>query len=122
MKEVDFETMPIGTTFYHVTKRYNLSNNRLTMTDEHGNVWYRYDKPQVEYLAFEYELTGRLNKIVDGYWSADSETETEYQAKSYLGKIHEFYPETDDVYFLDGKEAESEAERLNKEWQSYKGS
>jgi hypothetical protein len=110
-----FDTMPIGTKFYYVYKKYNTSaRNKITVIDADGIEWHRYIKPQVEYVVNEYTLVGRLKKVLEGKWTYDSELDTEYLVDNGE-KVHDFYFDDDEKYYLNRDEAVAEAERLNKE-------
>lgn len=108
---IDFETMPVGTTFYSVNKKYNPQRKRIEFADDEGVVWHRYDKPIVEYELRKYVLTGKLRKVVEGNWPDDGEIEPEYMVDSGSGETY-FYIHKDENYFLDEREARVELDRL----------
>lgn len=117
---IDFETLPIGTVFYRVYKKGNgFTRNKITFTDEDGNVWHRYDKPAFEYVIKEYELVGRLKKILEGNWhnNPDWELETEYVTRTKEDGITYFDPDElpSSFYTFEYDEAKEMAERKNKE-------
>lgn len=62
--------MPLGTTLYYVLIDSNVfKKEKLTLTDDAGNVWYRYDRPDYEYSITPLTVVGRMSSTVE--WSAE---------------------------------------------------
>lgn len=115
MSKINFETLPIDTSFYHVRKKFNsFTANRYTFVDENGNTWHRYDKPPSEYVVLEYKLLGRLKKVLEGKWNTDYELDIEYLIDTQSSGCEDFFPDVNEFYTLDRSEAESMAEMKNK--------
>ena len=115
-ESIDFETLPIGTIFYHVYKRCNvLRQRKITFTDDDGNIWYRYDKPAFEYVIIKYKLFGRLKKVLQGQGIEFYDLETEYLIQNQSNEVEDFFPEKEQFYTLDLTEAEAMAAQKNKE-------
>ena len=117
MSKIDFETLPLDTVFYHVSKKCNAFNTRKkhTFVDNDGNVWHRYDKPTFEYEVRKYKLIGRLKKVLEGRWNTEYELETEYLIDTLSNGVEDFFPDEKHFYTLDLAEAEAMAEKKNKE-------
>ena len=59
--------LQIGSKIFEVVEKNNIfSKNRLTMVDEEGNEWYRYDKPNLEYFIKEWTVVGLVQYHVKG--------------------------------------------------------
>ncbi len=59
----------VGDLIYTVEEIYNWINGsqkKLTMMDDEGNEWYRYDKPSVEYYVATWEVKGKLTQLFEG--------------------------------------------------------
>jgi hypothetical protein len=59
----------IGDLIYTVEEIYNWANGsqkRLTMIDDEGNQWHRYDKPSVEYYVATWVVKGKITQLFEG--------------------------------------------------------
>jgi hypothetical protein len=63
--------------------------SRITMTDEHGIQWFRYDRDQFDYNIHQIEYCGRISFQFEGEVpEVEKLRETEYYFKYPDGKIH----------------------------------
>ncbi len=70
----------IGDLIYTVEEIYNWANGsqkRLTMIDDEGNQWHRYDKPSVEYHVATWVVKGKVTQLFEGELPED-ETISDY--------------------------------------------
>lgn len=59
----------VGDIIYTVEEIHNWINgrqHRLTMIDDEGNEWYRYDKPSIEYHVENWLVKGKVTQQFDG--------------------------------------------------------
>lgn len=59
--------MNIGDKIYYVAKKYNsFSRQKITVVDENGIEWYRYDKPAIELILETHTIVGKIESIEYG--------------------------------------------------------
>lgn len=113
----------IGEIFYSVEDRFNILRNKITMKDDEGNVWYRYEKPMREFFVKKWEVVGKLEKVLSGDFNRegileDFELDTEYFLKSENDEISQHYESEFDSewkIYISETNAILEKERLEKE-------
>lgn len=103
-----FEDLKFGNIVYVVKIKNNaFAKKRLTMTDEHGTEWFRYDREHWEYSIEQIEYCGKLSFIEEGEVRFNEERETEYHFRYPNGQIHPSYQYDDmDDWFDTLEEAE----------------
>ena len=87
----------IGEVYYVVKVTLNsFDKKKMFCTDEDGNQWYRYDKPNRSYEVKKYEIVGKLEKTLSGDFDrigliSDEDIETEYFVKDSEGSVQRWY-------------------------------
>jgi hypothetical protein len=57
----------LGDTVYQVVKKINaFSRKKITMTDENGISWYRYDMPVFDWKIRKWKVVGKVKYEVEG--------------------------------------------------------
>ena len=59
----------IGDTLYRVTEVHNWifgRSSKIKMVDDEGVEWFRYEKPNVEYVVESWEVIGKVTPIIEG--------------------------------------------------------
>ena len=107
---VIFKELSFGDTLYSVRTKHNVVNrNKVTMTDDSGIEWHRYDKPRVVYYIEKIVYTGKVIFVKEGEVGFDQDRLNEYYFKFEDGQIHldyEYADETLDTWFTTEQEAE----------------
>ena len=92
---ITIENMKFGDTVYSVKTVNNaFRKNKLTFTDADGNEWYRYDKPNWEYIIEELIYCGKSTYIEEGEVRFDEDHMTQLYFKYPDGQI---YPKWEDI-------------------------
>lgn len=109
-----FEDLKFGDDVYVVHISNNIFvRNRITMTDENGIEWYRYDREHWDYSIENIQYCGKLTFIEEGEVRFNEERETEYHFRYANGQIYEFYRYDDtESWFATVAEAEQHIEEL----------
>lgn len=90
---ISFDEIKFGDKIYVVNEINNaFSKKRITMTDENGVEWYRYDRAHWEYNIKELEYCGKVTYTEEGEIRFDEDRFTEYHFRYPDGQI---YPEYD---------------------------
>jgi hypothetical protein len=93
---IDFDNMNFGDVVYVVNETNNaFSKKRITMIDENGFEWYRYDREQWEYSITQIVYCGRVEFHEFGEVRFDEDRQTELHFKFSDGQINSDY--LDDV-------------------------
>jgi len=68
--------MNVGDKLYCVSKKYNVfSRHKITMVDENGTEWYRYDKPTVSIDLEVHTIVGKIESTHYGVVPVEEECE-----------------------------------------------
>jgi len=116
---IDFDKLNFGDTIYVVNEKNNaFSKNRITMTDENGVEWYRYDRDHWEYSIAQIVYCGRVEFQEFGEVRFSEDRQTELHFKYSDGQIYSEY--LDDVreveeWFHTHEEAEAHIAELKQE-------
>jgi hypothetical protein len=107
--------LEIGTKIYEVSEVCNaFSKQRLTMLDDEGNEWYRYDKPNFEYQVKEWTVIGSIKYLVRGklvsYEEDVEDGEIVYQLNDENGKEAVYSKYDTEDFFLNLEQAKRIAE------------
>lgn len=80
---IDPKTLNIGDYFYHVYERNNaFSRKKISMIDDQGYTWHRYDREIKEQIVECYTYVGRTDVVVTGEIDANTPTNSVYFLKS----------------------------------------
>jgi len=63
------EDIKIGDTLYRVEEVHNWihgRSNKIKMVDEDGVEWFRYEKPNIEYVIESWEVIGKVTPMIEG--------------------------------------------------------
>ena len=112
-----FEDLKFGADVYIVKIKNNaFAKKRITMTDENGIEWSRYDRDHWEYSIEQIQYCGKVTFIEEGEVRFNEELETEYHFRYPNGQIHPSYQYDDmDDWFCTLAEAEQYIEELKRQ-------
>ena len=105
----------IGDTLYNVKEVHNWfhgRSNKIKMVDEDGVEWFRYEKPNIEYVIESWEVIGKVTPMIEG---EIEESEHSYTIDIVLRNKKTSEKETECIlldkplpyYFIDIADAES---------------
>lgn len=110
--------LSFGDTVYVVDEINNaFSKKRITMVDDNGVEWYRYDRDHWEYSVSELIYCGRTTVIKDGEVSNDHDFQNQLHFKYPDGSIYyEYESDVGEVeeWFHTRAEAEAYVETMRK--------
>ena len=89
---IDIDKLNFGDTIYVVNEKNNaFLKKRITMTDENGVEWYRYDRDHWEYSVAQIVYCGRVEfqEVGEVRFSEDRQTELHFRFSD--GQIHSDY-------------------------------
>ena len=117
---IDFDKMNFGDVIYVVNETNNaFSKKRITMIDENGTEWYRYDREHREYSIAEIVYCGRVEFQEFGEVRFSEDRQTEIHFKYPDGQIYNKYLQ--DIYeFKEWFHTQEEAEAYIKERKEYR--
>lgn len=109
-----FQDLKFGDNVYVVHIKNNaFAKKRITMADENGIEWYRYDRDHWEYSIEQIQYCGKLTFIEEGEVRFNEELENEYHFRYPSGQIHQSYQYDDiDDWFYTQEEAEQHIKEL----------
>lgn len=93
---INFSEIKFGDKIYIVEEINNaFSKKRITMTDENGFVWYRYDRDHWEYDIKELEYCGKVTHVEEGEVRFEEDRLTEYHFRYPDGQIYYEWEDAD---------------------------
>lgn len=112
-----FKDLKFGDDVFVVHIKNNaFAKKRITMTDEHGIEWSRYDRDHWEYSIEQIQYCGKVSFVEEGEVRFNEERETEYHFSYPNGQIHPSYQYDDmDDWFCTREEAEQHIEELKRQ-------
>ena len=107
--------MNLDDRLYCVAKKYNVfSRHKITVVDENGTEWYRYDKPAVSFDLEVHTIVGKIESTHYGVVPVEEECETARYFTDLGQIVYDSEIDTDanwftsEHYALDVLEAERE--------------
>ena len=83
----------IGTKFFRVSEKNNIfRRQRITMVDDNGIEWHRYNVPIKDYEIIEIEITGKATKTIEGHAPSYEEDEISWFARYGNKEIDDYSP------------------------------
>lgn len=99
----------IGDKIYVLETKYNaLSRQKLTMVDDEGNIWYRYDKPTFSYSIKEHTIVGISRVTNEGDVPEESRVNEYYTDRLITVDYYDLVDAS--IYFVDRQSAEQKLE------------
>lgn len=84
---INVDNLKLGDTIYHVSEVYNFDRQLITMTDDFGYIWHRYDKDRLTYTISAMILVGRVVPVIEGEVLLDEDRYVELHFKLEDGQI-----------------------------------
>jgi hypothetical protein len=110
--------MNIGDKIYHIQTTSNVfSRKKITMIDDKGIQWYRYDKDIQEFELETHTIIGKISVTVEGIVDENVMTENEYHTDKIMTVYEaDFVTEHSPYWFSDEAAAQKKLTELREHY------
>jgi hypothetical protein len=110
---MNYNELKVNDRVFEIYKKYRSSGQKISMTDDQGVRWHRYENSDTEFAVKELIVVGIMTPVIEGVNVYGYNKEVYFKDKLDDEYVWYIDDTAEYVYLLTEEEANNEAKRLN---------